>query len=47
MVLTDRAIVAAKDKFVRSQNGTLDSELSTQHYGKQLGSVSRYSEVSG
>ena len=42
---TDRAIVAAKDKFGRSRNGALDkNELSTQHYGVQLGKVfSRYS----
>ena len=34
---TDRAIVAAKDKFDRSQNGTLDQGVkSTQHYGKEL-----------
>ena len=35
VVLTDRAIVAAKDKFDRSQNGVLDQGVkSTQHYGK-------------
>ena len=36
--VTDRAIVAAKDKFaIRSRFEK------TQHYGKQLGKVSRYS----
>ena len=42
---TDRPIVAAKDKFGRSQNnGVLDQgEKSTQHYGKQLGNLSMYS----
>ena len=40
---TDRAIVAAKVKFGRSQNDPIDQgEKSTQHYGKQLGKVSRY-----
>ena len=43
----DRAIVAAKYKFDRSQNGALDQGVkSTQHYyGKQLGKVSRYSNL--
>ena len=41
---TDCAIVFAKDKFDRSQNGTLGQGIKlTQHYGKQLGKVSRYS----
>ena len=40
---TDCAIVVAKDKFDRSQNGALDQGVkSTQHYGKQLGKASRY-----
>ena len=40
----DWAIVVAKDKFDRSQNGALDQGVkSTRHYGKQLGEVSRYS----
>ena len=50
-VSTDNAIVAAKDKSDRSRNGALDQgELSTQHYGKQLGYMSTYgiaSEVLG
>ena len=40
---SDRAIVAAKDKFGRLQNGDLNSKLLTQHYGKLLGKMSRYS----
>ena len=41
---TDRAIVAAKDKFGHSRNGALDkNELSTQHYGVHLGKVFRCS----
>ena len=41
---TDCAIVAAKDIFGRSHNGALDQGVKvTQHYGKQLGKVSRYS----
>ena len=40
---TDCAIVVAKDKFDRLQNGALDQGVkSTQHYGDQLGKASRY-----
>ena len=40
---TDCAIIVAKDKFDRSQNGALDQGVKpAQHYGKQLGKVSRY-----
>ena len=40
------AIVVAKDKFGRSQNGALDQGVkSIQHYGKQLGKVSRHSSL--
>ena len=43
---TDRVIVAAKEKFGQSENGTLDRGVkSTQHYGKQLGKVSTYSSL--
>ena len=43
----DCAAVAVKDTFGRSRNGALDQgEKSTQHYGKQLGKVSRYSSAS-
>ena len=43
---TDHAVVAAKDKFDRSQNDALEQGVkSTQHYGKQLGKVSRYSSL--
>ena len=41
---TDCAIVVAKDKFGRSLHDALDQGVNlTQHYGKQLGKVSRYS----
>ena len=44
---TECAIVVAKDKSDRSQNSALDRGVkSTQHYGKQLGKVSRYSRSS-
>ena len=43
---TDCAIIVAKDKFDRSQNGALDQGVKpTQHYDKQLGKVHRYSSL--
>ena len=43
---TDREIVAAKGNFGRSQNGALDEGVkSTQHYGKQLDKMFRYSSM--